>query len=190
MWPFRSEDWDKSLTGTGRQRGSQQKRDNLKASIGRKLREIQYPHCIYCGIHENLVGNLQRDHIAPRNPWIEFVFEAQNLVLACASCNGFLKKNNFDTISSYSTEYKKCKFNIIHPYFDKYQDHIHFSPQKNKIIIYPKRNSRKGKKTIQVFELNNTHQVSLRCASSILNSFKLTKSQNRIFKNIVNSDYN
>ena len=143
--PFQGNEWDKSFTGTGRVKGAQSRRDELKESIKTKLNNIQFPHCIYCGFHEKIVGNLQREHIAPKGSHINFVFEAENLILACANCNGFLKKHNKDTISTVNADYKRCTFRIIHPYRDKHQDHFSYTFNNNNLYIKPKKYSRKGK---------------------------------------------
>jgi len=160
--PFQGGEWDKSFTGTGRPRGAQSQRDRLKNSIRTKLRNIQFPHCIYCGFHENVVGLLQRDHIAPKEIYQNFVFEEENLVLACANCNGFLKKNNYDTVSVANALYSRCSFKIVHPYRDRFQDHLEFRFSDGSLIINYKKYSRKGKNTIKLFGLDDVRHSSLR----------------------------
>lgn len=187
--PFQKGDWDKSFTGSGRPRGAQSRRDELKRSIGRKLRNIQYPHCIYCGFHEKIVGNLQRDHIAPKDSYKDFIFEEQNLILACANCNGFLKKNNYDTISRPNTSYSRCTFKIVHPYRDKFKDHFDFRFSKNELFIKPKRYSRKGRNTINLFGLDDVRHTSLRGAAIIKRSIKLTPSQEKQVLAAITRDY-
>lgn len=172
--PFQGNEWDKSFKGSGRRRGSQITRDRLKGAIRVKLLEIQYPHCIYCGFHEKIVGHLQREHIAPKDLYRDFVFTETNLVLACASCNGFLKKSSLNTVSAFNTDYSKCKFKIIHPYRDRYQDHYIFRFSNKELVISPVKYSRKGKNTIAMFGLNDIHQASLRGAAIIKSSIKLT----------------
>ncbi len=187
--PFQSVDWDKSLKKTGRPRGAQANRDRLKDSIKRKLSVIQYPHCIYCGIHTELVGNLQRDHIAPKEIYLEFIFEAENLVLACAGCNGFIKKNNFDTISRYNkNDYTKCTFKIIHPYRDRFQDHLDFDEN---LFVKPKKYSRKGKLNISLFELDGVMQTMHRSAALIKRALdgKLTPAQKALCNKIRMKEY-
>jgi hypothetical protein len=187
--PFQGNEWDGSFTGTGRSRGAQSRRDELKVSIRTKLNNIQYPHCIYCGFHESIVGNLQRDHIAPRDKYGEYVFEEMNLVLSCANCNGFLKKNNYDTISVYSNVYARCTFKIIHPYRDRYQEHIVFRFSDNNLFVNYTKYSRKGKNTIKLFGLDDVRHSSLRGAAIMKKTIKLTAAQEARIAAAISRDY-
>ncbi|WP_256011801.1 HNH endonuclease [Desertivirga xinjiangensis] len=163
--PLTSADWDKGLEDTGRARGFVTKRNDLKAYIKQQLELIQHPHCIYCGLHKNIVGTLQREHIAPKDLYPEFLFEPENLALACASCNGFQKKNNTNTVSTSNVIYSRCRFTIIHPYRDDYRNHYDMDITGNEIIIKAKKYSRKGKATIKMFGLDEPHQAQMRGAS-------------------------
>jgi len=187
--PIVKEDWDKGLKITGRIRGTVKLRDDLKNYIRIELQKIQFPNCIYCGFHEEIVGNLQRDHIAPKDIYPDFMFEAENLALACASCNGFLKKSNFDTMLRYNSNYSLCKFKIIHPYRDKYYQHLDFQFSSNNLIVKHKKFSRKGKATITLFGLNNPIQVSLRGAAIMQGNVKLPPNLELLVQNALKNDY-
>lgn len=187
--PILKEDWDKGLKITGRIRGTVKLRDELKNYIKIELQKIQFPNCIYCGFHEEIVGNLQREHIAPKDTYPDFMFEAENLALACAGCNGFLKKSNFDTMLKYSPKYSLCKFKIIHPYRDKYYEHLDFQFSNNNLIVKHKRFSRKGKATITLFGLNSPMQVSLRGAVIMQRSVKLPPNLELLVQNALKNDY-
>jgi uncharacterized protein (TIGR02646 family) len=190
LQPFQGNEWDKPLTNTGRPRGAQERRNELKNFIRAKLRNIQFPHCIYCGLHEEIVGNLQRDHIAPKEQYNEYLFEAENLVLACAGCNGFLKKNNYDTISVYvPNNYDRCTFKIVHPYRDDFRDHLEGKFADNRVIISAKKYSRKGKNTILLFGLDEPRQADFRGASLMQKHLRLTRAQEAQMQLITRREY-
>jgi uncharacterized protein (TIGR02646 family) len=189
LTPFQGGEWDKPLTGTGRPHGAQARRNELRNSIRNKLNNIQYPHCIYCGFHEKIVGYLQRDHIAPKELYQNFVFEEENLVLACANCNGFLRKSSYDTVSVANVVYSRCKFKIIHPYRDRYQHHLNFRFSNNNLFIYSKKYSRKGKNTIRLFGLDDVRHTSIRGAAIIKKNIRLTPAQEARVQAAIARDY-
>ena len=139
-------------------------RDALRKDIKNKLTKIQGTYCIYCGTHEDHCGSkLQREHIAAKGKkyYPKFVFEPENLCLACHKCNVVLK-GEIDVASGNKVNYKKNKFTIVHPYFDKLEDHIEVKVNKGQALIKKKPYSRKGKRTIELFELDSPQRTSLR----------------------------
>lgn len=137
-------------------------RNAIKVRIKKKLLKIQGCYCIYCGIHFDIVGTAQREHIASKSLYPQFTFTNQNIALACSSCNGFEKKSTKNVISELRTKYNKCKFSIIHPYFDKFEDHIELSFDGANISLSPKNNSSKGHNTISMFKLMEAAQAGIR----------------------------
>lgn len=129
-------------------------REKLVKEIKAKLLNIQGPYCIYCGMHSDYCGNLQREHIAPKGKrhYPGFVFEPQNLCLACNTCNCELKREQ-DFGSGEKEEYLKNAFTIVHPYLDEFSDHIEFAVKGGKCLIKTKNKSPKGAQTITVFQL-------------------------------------
>jgi uncharacterized protein (TIGR02646 family) len=129
-------------------------REKLVKDIKAKLLEIQGSYCIYCGMHSDYCGNLQREHIAPKGKrhYPAFVFEPQNLCLACNTCNCELKREK-DFASGEKEDYSKNSFAIIHPYLDDFFEHIEFAVEKGRCLIKTKNKSQKGAQTITIFQL-------------------------------------
>lgn len=166
-------------------------RNNIKTRIKQKLLLIQGNYCIYCGIHFDIVGTAQREHIAHKDKYPQFTFTHKNIALACAFCNGFEKKSSKNIISKYNSEYNKCAFSIIHPYFDKFDEHIEMSFDGANISMSQKNNSSKGKNTIKIFKLMQSAQAAIRGAAYIReqNNSKLNPSQINKRQSIIINKY-
>jgi len=164
-------------------------RDELKLEIKNKLEGIQEPFCIYCGVHFEIVGVPEREHIAPKSKHPEFVFKPKNLALACHFCNGSSKKHNKETIEEKNEKYDSCVFNIIHPYMDKYEDHLEFNDNATDVIISPKNGSPKGKATIDMFGLIEPMQSALRAGAILRESKKLKVDEEKILDQIRTNKY-
>lgn len=166
-------------------------RDELKQAIKLKLYKIQGPYCIYCGCHEEHTGmTLHREHILPKGIafYPSFMFEQYNLVLACITCNNGYKKTT-DVGSGNKASYKKNKFKIIQPYFDKLGDHIEFVPKGGNVLIRHVKYSRKGKATISLFGLDLPHRTEKRSALIMKKEIKIPKSYDPLIKRILASKY-
>lgn len=139
------------------------RRDKVKTDIKGKLEAIQGKYCIYCGIHEEHKGHLQREHILRKSAgqYPNFMFEPENLVLACGHCNKDLKGTK-DFGSGQRTNYRKNSFKIIHPYLDDFKNHIRFFGTGHQVLVQKMPYSRKGKKTIEVFELASVPKTMMR----------------------------
>ncbi|MCH8261505.1 MAG: HNH endonuclease [Proteobacteria bacterium] len=153
--------WDGNLKDLSIDNG-EKVRNKLKKSIKIKINTIQEPFCIYCGIHFDIVGVSEREHIAPKGKHPEFVFIEKNLALACHYCNGSSKKHDKETIEVKRQQYKDCTFNIIHPYFDEYHKELDFAFESGNLILAPLNNSKKGLVNIAMFDLNGPIQSALR----------------------------
>lgn len=123
----------------------------IRDSIRKHLRIEQKSTCCYC---KNKVGFDQLDtnieHIVSRDEkWI-FGFEPLNLALSCPECNMIKREKTVlkhpYVGEAYSTN--TLDYEIIHPYFDRYSDHI----RKYGSIYEAK--SDKGAKTIEYCELS------------------------------------
>lgn len=137
-------------------------RNSIKKRIKEKLLSIQGPFCIYCGLHFDVVGTAQREHIADKDRYPEFTFTNQNLALACSFCNGFEKKSTKNVVSKKSKNYRNCEFSIIHPYFDKIEDHLEMTFDGANVSLSAKNNSSKGNATIKTFKLMEFAQAAVR----------------------------
>lgn len=149
--PFSKSDWD--------EHENEDMMISIKKTIKDELSKIQGDYCIFCGMHKDICArsSFEREHIAPKSKHPEFLFEPYNLVLSCNQCNKLKGKKT--TISTYSINYKENVFTIIHPYFDKFDDHIQFVFDKGIVLRYK---TEKGKETIKRFRLNETGMVTER----------------------------
>ncbi len=165
-------------------------RDDLRFNLKEKLIKIQGEYCIYCGLHKDHCGVLEREHIAPKGSKLypEFVFEEENLCLACHECNFYLKGEE-DTISKYSKNYRSNKFTIVHPYLNDFFSHIEFAVKDGKAIIRKKPWSRKGKKTISLFELDSTENTTKRSGLLIANEWIFKDKYDKMFEKALNEKY-
>lgn len=133
-------DWNSSKAGI----------TEFKDNIHEYMYYKQNCRCAYCRI-EIPIGCCfgQREHIVPKTPHPEWMFEPRNLCFACDKCNNLkldkevLKKPNAVT---YPTNSKA--FMIINPFLDKYSDHIELKAG----IIYVGK-TKKGRFTIDTCHL-------------------------------------
>ncbi len=138
----------------------------VKREIKEQLIAIQDNKCAYCtknlddrvpnADHMQLEGD--REHIAPKSIYPQFLFTELNLVLACDVCNRTLK-NDADTILTYNAVYRNSVFNIVHPYIDDYTLHIEFDTP---MIICLRHLSQKGFNTIDMFKLDGQYATKIR----------------------------
>ncbi|WP_051891128.1 HNH endonuclease [Chryseobacterium sp. JM1] len=165
-------------------------RDYVITKIKTKLETIQGHYCIYCGLHKNHCGPLEREHIAPKGhkSYPQFMFEPTNLALACHHCNYDLKKEQ-NTISKLNTLYSKCTFNIVHPYFDNIERHISFVTKNGQILIKSKPYSRKGRNYINLFELDSVHKTEKRSGLLIVNEVTTLKKYDKLLEEALLKKY-
>lgn len=133
----------------------------FKEEITKELLKIQGHRCAYCGCH--LFGNPHRDHIAPKSPYYMWTFWPKNLVLSCSPCNVDFKKSFDPVIPTVNIKsYKQTAFSFVHPYFDDPKQHIKFLGHRLEILISRANSSTKGKTSIDLFDLTNTHRAKER----------------------------
>lgn len=94
----------------------------IKEDIRQSLLFIQDEYCAFCGIDLTIVLKRHREHIAPQAQYNEFIFESENLVMACEYCNDF--KGTNDTIQAHQPQYSNCTFTILHPHRDNFNQFI------------------------------------------------------------------
>lgn len=123
----------------------------FKAHITASMRLEQDNRCAYCGtrLYEK---NPHRDHIAPKSKYFQWTFCPMNLVLACYCCNTD-HKGETDTVDTLAASYRRTTFKIVHPFFDRPEEHLEFAVSGNSILIVPKGGSTKGEFTINLFGL-------------------------------------
>ena len=102
--------------------------NNIKSSLRNHLLVWQLDQCCYC---RQKLGHDQRksdlEHIVDKSEHWEFGFTPQNIALSCPACNSIktsqevLIDEKVD-VSEYPTD--GASFKIVHPYYDRYSDHI------------------------------------------------------------------
>lgn len=124
--------------------------------------------CFYCKQYIFSTNGLhwQVEHILPKSSFPQFLFEPQNLIVICPDCNREKGSQNphvdGDRACTQKTYPSKSgRFKIIHPLFDKYEDHIERVPANH--CEYPdhyflKAHSTKGKATVRMCDLNRFYQ--------------------------------
>ncbi|WP_396128882.1 hypothetical protein [Exiguobacterium mexicanum] len=161
--PWRGEDW----------KSQAKEMIALKKYIHSKLEKIQDNECAYCGLALKETSESQIEHIAPKGSdklqrYPQFTFKESNLVLACTFCNGFSMKGTYDTLIKVNSDYSKCEFNIVHPYFDDPSDYYSWAnPQYKTIIQY---RSDKGKNSIKIFQLSSDERTEARAKQYVLST--------------------
>jgi len=156
-------------------------RNKVVTKIKEKLVKIQGQYCIYCGLHEEHCGRLEREHIASKGTvsYPTFMFEPLNLVLACHHCNVDLK-GEVNTILKFSPNYSKCIFKIVHPYLDEIEKHILYAVDNGKALIKAAPWSRKGKVHIKLFELDSVPKTDKRSGLLIVSSLNVNSKYDKI----------
>lgn len=137
---------------------------SLKSSIKSFCISTQGSRCCYCdrhlGTENHRVWDI--DHIVPRSTHPHFTFEPRNLAASCVDCN-LAKRDTPVLVNKRRKTYPKKSdaFHILHPYFDKYTDHI----LRDGYIYVGK--TVKGKKTIYTCDLLRFAQKYLDWSNSI-----------------------
>jgi uncharacterized protein (TIGR02646 family) len=150
---------------------------NIKAKIKSQLVANQR-YCAYCGLPFKGSKDKQIEHVAPkanfRQP--QFTFTLRNLVLSCGYCNNLIVKGTKPTVILPEHRlYKRCRFLIVHPYFDNPNDYFEWTDNGDEILIQVKDNKEKGRKSIEMFGLDSEEMSELRAANSLLEKRKKEK---------------
>lgn len=111
-----SGDWNSKKTGI----------TEFKDHMREHMYYEQNCRCAYCRTELPIACCfLQREHIVPKAPHPQWMFEPRNLCFACDKCNNFkgdeeVLRNRYAV--AYPTDSKD--FLIVNPFLDKYSDHI------------------------------------------------------------------
>lgn len=136
-----------------------------------KLTELllieQRNRCAYCGM-EFKESKPARDHIAPENKYIQWIFRPENLVLSCFSCNSE-EKHAYDPIVRAGLFYRDCDFEFVHPYFDEPDGHIKLYGADRRVLIDLSSSSKKGNVTVKLFGLDTDFMAKQRAKDGIMN---------------------
>lgn len=146
--------------------------NRVKRQLKEDLLRIQDSQCAYClqdldsrrRNEEDLPIDGDREHIAAKTDYQEFMFTESNLVLTCITCNRTLK-NDLDVILTYNNNYNNCEFSIVHPILNNYEDHMIFDEE---LIICEGYITQKGLFTINLFELDKVYLTKKRAEKASL----------------------
>jgi uncharacterized protein (TIGR02646 family) len=142
---------------------------DVKKHMKQELLELQDNMCAFCMTRfrtrvkdeDDLPLDGDREHIAPKSIYPQFIFEPMNLVLACPTCNRTLK-NDINTIKLLATDYQDCEFYIVHPILDTISEHFIFERGIIKCI------SDEANWSDEVFQLSDSELTSMRVGMIIL----------------------
>lgn len=102
--------------------------NDIKSRMREHLRVWQQDQCCYC---RQELGYDQREsdleHIVDKSGHWKFGFTPQNIALSCPACNSIKTSQEVlvdekVNVAEYPTD--GASFKIVHPYFDRYSDHI------------------------------------------------------------------
>ncbi|GER15806.1 HNH endonuclease [Variovorax boronicumulans] len=117
---------------------------------GHYLAEQSY-RCAYCRMEKKEKHGMTWDieHILPKSDFPQFVFEPENLAIACRECNQ--SKDNAQVLAIKANPLKKYPsyseaFLIMHPHYDRFSDHFELAVVNGKRIFITK-NLHKAKST-------------------------------------------
>lgn len=178
--PWSPEKWSKSF-GTPAQN---QARNTIKGKIKTDLETIQNNYCAFCGIDLQKVYKVHREHIAPQYRHPYYIFEPENLVLACIHCNDFKGKKR--TVITDTQNYTSTTFNILHPYRDDYNQYLECDFQNRELIfsiIGPE--PEKTLNTIKCVGLDEPHLMTIRGAVILHDALPITPNEDNLVKEIV-----
>jgi len=104
--------------------------DYLRSHIKKHYVAEQLFKCCYCQ-QQNLSTHgrvWDVEHVMPQSSHRDYTFEPQNLAVACPECNN--KKSDEPVTSKTHSRFprKGADYRIVHPHFDRYEDHIEIEP--------------------------------------------------------------
>ncbi len=105
----------------------------IKADIKNQLVVIQNNYCAFCGLNLKFAYKVHREHIAPQYKQSFYIFEPENLVLACNFCNEH--KSTKKTITTDTRVYATEDFKILHPHRDDFNLHLACDFTKQELVF-------------------------------------------------------
>ena len=109
-------DWDSD------KKGIKSFKKNFRQDMYRKQNKL----CSYCRVHVPIACvPLHREHIVYKDEHPQWMFLPKNLCVSCYWCN--IYKGTTEVLENLqAVEYPKSSngFRIIHPFYDKFSDHI------------------------------------------------------------------
>lgn len=162
----------------------------LKDRIRALLKYYQNNKCAYCSQPLDVTSGSEIEHIAPKGgpkqpKHTEFTFTPLNLVLSCHLCNSPIKKGRKDTIIVKDINYKKCIFNIVHPYFDNPKNHFEITHNNDFTGIVFKPLTDKAKISTRIFKLNDEAHITARGMIAVTKQIEPNEYRRLLVKSIL-----
>lgn len=139
----------------------------FRASMTRWCIWNQSGRCFYCGILvlPNTRVTRALDHIVPKGQRTgrpEWAHLPINLVMACWHCNSNLKGQVSPLIPGKKSPYRSRNYDFVHPYLDDPERHVLGGFDERAGLPSPvKYTSAKGKRTVELFRLNDPRMLRL-----------------------------
>lgn len=178
--PWERKHWNKSF-GTPAQHSTRQQ---IKDEIKTQLEAIQDNYCAFCGLDLKLAPEVHREHIAPQYKHPPYIFEPENLVLACYYCNMHKKKKL--TVVSATGVYPTETFKILHPHRDDFSTYLDCDFDNNELIftiVDP--GGGKTQTTIDCVGLAEPHLVTQRGAIILKEELSRIRSLNWVVNKVI-----
>lgn len=148
--------------------------------------------CTYCGSKFGIQSDDELDHFINKARKPEFTFEIQNLFVSCHKCNFPTRKGQRKTFWRDNKKYAKCRFKIVHPHFDNVDRHFEYrimNNNQNQLIITINPLTRKARKTISFFGLNEPGMVEHRAGQYMQHTFTNPTIHQHIFNQVLLNEY-
>lgn len=149
-------------------------KENLRLDMYNKQNEL----CAFCRIHiPYACVPMHREHIVYKNKHPQWTFLPENICVACPSCNGF--KGTTEVLVNPQTKiYPKDGngFNIIHPLYDRFSDHIELLGG----VLY------RGKTDKGIFTIDTCHLYRIELAEERANQKMYKENKGSIIAELVN----
>jgi hypothetical protein len=141
--------------------------ENFRSRVKTFYIAAQNTRCCYCNRHLGTDNHRMWDveHIASRSRHTHFMFEPVNLAASCPDCNNEkADKESLVNIKRKTYPKNSNAFRIVHPHFDRYEDHIY----QIKMVYLPK--TKKGTNTIYACNLLRFAQKFIAWENSAVDS--------------------
>lgn len=181
--PWSKDYWDSSAVVNGVDIKNTIK--EIKTSIKDSLNDVGLNTCTYCGSALGVTSDEHLDHFAPKYKHPQFTFELNNLFIACTKCNLSTRKGKKLTVNKLHVKYAKCKFRIVHPHFDNPEKHLAYILNDDRKIIIQWL-TRKGKKTIKFFKLNEPQVTIDRAKTYLYDTVPLPDQYQALYERLFN----
>jgi uncharacterized protein (TIGR02646 family) len=165
---------------------------SLKRKIVNSQLAILNNTCTYCGSKLGIQSDGELDHFINKKRKPEFTFELQNLFVSCHKCNFPARKGQRKTYWRDHRKYAKCRFKIVHPHFDSVDKHFEYRIMNNnqiQFIVTINPLTRKARKTISFFGLNEPKMVENRAAQYMQQTFTNPTIHLHIFNEVLLNEF-